>query len=142
MTQKSIVFKSGLWSILEYHDARLRDLIYKQIEKISLEYNILKNDVSEEKTDKNIIIKLTNRLPFGLYKLKDEKSPLYFSFQFNESSNIKLLTNLINSESLSFDSQDRLPIIKLSNEILSDCPEILRKNRIFLIEKVEEEEED
>lgn len=141
MTQRSVVYKSQLWSILEYHDMRLRDLIFKQIDKISLIYEILRNDDLEAKNDKNIFIKLANRLPFGLFKLKDEKSPLYFSFQFNEFSNLSLLKDLINSESLSFDSQDKLPIIKLSKEILISNPEILRKDRIYLIEKIYSEEE-
>lgn len=142
MTQRSIVYKSQLWSILEYHDARLRDLTYKQIEKISLKYEILRNDDLKAKDDKNIFIKIANRLPFGRYKLNNEESPLYFSFQFNEFSNLSLLKDLINSESLSFDSQDKLPLIKLSKEILISNPEILRKDRIYLSEKICSEEED
>ena len=82
MTQRSIVYKSQLWSILEYHDARLRNLIFKQIDKISLKYEILRNNELEAKSDKNVFIKLAKRLPFGVYKLKDEGSPLHFSFLY------------------------------------------------------------
>jgi len=52
MTRRSIVYKSQLWSILEYHDARLRNLIFSQIDKISLKYKILRNNDIEAKNDK------------------------------------------------------------------------------------------
>ena len=142
MTQRSIVYKSQLWSILEYHDARLRNLIFSQIDKISLKYKILRNNDIEAKNDKETYIKIANRLPFELYKLKNENTMLYFSFQFNEFSNVRLLKDLINSESLRYDSQDKLPIIRLSNEILMLYPEILRKDQIYLIEKIHGEVED
>ena len=142
MTQRSIVYKSQLWSILEYHDARLRNLIFSQIDKISLKYKILRNNDIEAKNDKETYIKIANRLPFELYKLKNENSMLHFSFEFNEFSNVRLLKDLINSKSLRYDSQDKLPIIRLSNEILMLYPEILRKDRIYLIEKIHGEVED
>lgn len=57
----------------------------------------------------------------------DDQDPLSFSFQFNEFSKLSLLKDLINSESLRYDSQDKLPIIRLSKNTLISFPEILKK---------------
>ena len=136
MKQRSIVFKSQLWTIIENHDTKLRKLISKQIERLSLRYKVLSQENLGAKINKDIFIKFETRFPFGLYKLEGREEILYFSLEIGATSNFIPLKSLINIKSLSFDAQDKLPILKIPNDFLLSHPEILNKEHIYLFEKV------
>jgi len=138
--QRSLVYKSRLWKILEYHDLRLRDLISMQIDKTSIKYEIKRKNDSETPNYNDYILKLLNYFPFRDRELIDEDFPLYFTLQANDYSKANLVKELVNSESLSYDPQSKLPNIKLSDEILLLHPEILKKDRIYFLEKIDGEE--
>ena len=111
--QRSLVYKSQLWKILEYHDLRLRDLISMQIDKTSIKYDILQKNDSETPNYTNYTLKFSNYFPFRDHKLKDKEFPLYFTLQANDYSKANLVMKLVNSESLSYDPQSKLPSICL-----------------------------
>jgi len=125
---RSIVQRGKLWNLLEKYDRELRQKLYVERDKRSFSYEI-------EKAGSNIILRLSRRLPFSLYRLKKGELSLFFSFNSNPSNAPRSFTELERNSTFKI-SSNALPTIEIPEKTLNAIPEIRTSKKMYLFQKV------